>query len=200
MAEMKLWTVPATRSFADALATGLIERHPGMALARGLVLLPNNRGKRAVTEAFVRRSGGGLLLPRLVAMGDPELGEGAGAVLDPADSEPIPPAVAPLARRMALTRLLHEARPNLDAAEAVRLAGELARTLDQLQVEEVPASRLAELDAELTPELSAHWRKSLDLFELILARWPAELAKLGAVDAAARRGLVLDRVAARWRR
>ncbi len=197
---MQLWTVPGTRSFADALATGLIARYPGMALARGLVLLPNNRGKRAVTDAFVRASGGGLLLPRLVAIGDPALGEGAGAALDPADDAPLPPAIAPLARRMALTRLLHDARPNLDAAEAVRLAGELARTLDQLLVEEVPPSRLAEFDATLSPELSAHWRKSLDLFELLLARWPAELAKLGAIDAAERRRLLLDRTAERWRR
>ena len=64
----------------DALVAGLMkrERDP-MGIARGIVLLPNNRSVRAITDAFVRASGGALLLPRLVALGDPDLGEGVGA-------------------------------------------------------------------------------------------------------------------------
>ena len=59
-----LFTIPAQRAFADALAAGLIRRFGGepLGLARGLVLLPNNRAKRAMTDAFVRASKGGLLL------------------------------------------------------------------------------------------------------------------------------------------
>src|SRR5690242_5946511 len=107
-----------------------------MALARGIVLLPNNRARGAVSDAFVRASEGGLLLPRLVAIGDPELDEAVGAALDPADDpEPVLPAIAPLARRMILARLVSEERARIgqsvDGGEAVRLAGELARTLDQ---------------------------------------------------------------------
>ena len=46
----RLYTIPAHRAFADALATGLIRRFGGdrMALARGIVLVPNNRGALAV--------------------------------------------------------------------------------------------------------------------------------------------------------
>ena len=44
-------------------------------LARGRILLPNNRAVRTITEAFVRASGSGLVLPRLVPIGDPELDE-----------------------------------------------------------------------------------------------------------------------------
>ncbi len=87
-----LFTIPAHRAFADALAAGLIRRFGGepLGLARGLVLLPNNRAKRAMTDAFVRASEGGLLLPRLVSIG--ELDEATGAALDPADdSDPVPP-------------------------------------------------------------------------------------------------------------
>jgi ATP-dependent helicase/nuclease subunit B len=201
-----LYTIPAHRAFADALAAGLIRRagdsSDGMRLARGLVLLPNNRAKRAVTDAFVRQSGGGLLLPRLVAIGDPELDEAAGAAIDPADdSDPVPPAVPPLQRRMILARLVSEERARagqpVDAAEAVRLAGELARTLDQLLVEEIAPSRLREL--ELTEELSSHWQKSLALFGIVLDRWPGELARLQRIDLATRRSLLLDRLAKRWR-
>jgi ATP-dependent helicase/nuclease subunit B len=199
-----LFTIPAHRAFADALATGLIRRAGGdrMRLARGLVLLPNNRAKRAVTDAFVRASDGGLLLPRLVAIGDPELDEAAGSAIDPAGGDDtVPPAVPPLQRRMILARLVAEERARagqpVDAAEAVRLAGELARTLDQLLVEEVRPSRLREL--ELTEELSSHWQKSLALFGIVLDRWPGELARLGRIDLATRRALLLDRLVTRWR-
>ena len=198
MAErLRLYTIPPHRAFADSLAIGLIRRFGGdaMRLARGTVLVPNNRAKRAISEAFVRASGGGLLLPRLVAVGDPELDE---AVFDFADdAEPVPPAIDPLRRRMILARLIVEARRELDTGEAVRLAGDLAATLDQLLVEGVAPSRLKELD--LGPELSAHWEQSLALFEIVLKRWPAELKALDHIDLAERRTRLIDRVAARWK-
>src|SRR3954451_10566424 len=171
-------------------------------LVRGVVVLPNNRGRRALQDAFVRASGGGLLLPRLVTIGDPTLDEAAGAMLDPADElEPLPPPVDPLARRMVLARLVSEERARqgepIAADEAVRLAGALARTLDQLLVEEVAATKLAELD--VGRELTSHWERALDLFRIVIDRWPAELARLGAMDAATRRAIMLRRLAARWK-
>ncbi len=59
---LQLFTIPAHRGFADSLVAGLMRRAGSepLALARGLVLLPNNRAVRAVTEAFVRASGSGL--------------------------------------------------------------------------------------------------------------------------------------------
>ncbi|RZM09831.1 MAG: double-strand break repair protein AddB, partial [Sphingomonas sp.] len=106
----RLYTIPAHRAFADALVAGLMRAHSGNDLARGLILLPNNRAVRAVTDAFVRASGGGLLLPRLVAIGDADLGEAAGAALDAIDEDAPPPAVSPTARRMILARLVGEER------------------------------------------------------------------------------------------
>ena len=57
----RLHTIPAHRGFADALVAGLMRRTGGdpLTLAQGMILLPTNRGVRAVTEAFVRASGGG---------------------------------------------------------------------------------------------------------------------------------------------
>lgn len=201
-ARPRLYTIPAHRAFADALVAGLMRGRDVTQLARGLILLPNNRAARAVTEAFVRASGGGLLLPRLVPLGDPDLGEAVGAALDAADeAEPPPPAIAPYARRMILARLVGEERARagqpVPAAEAVRLAGDLARTLDQLLVEEAPPARLAELD--LGPELTEHWHRALSTFRIVLDRWPGELARLGRIDAADRRARLLGRLEARWR-
>ena len=201
----RLYTIPAHRAFADALAAGLIRQYGGadLELARGLILLPNNRAKRALTDAFVRASAGGLLLPRLVAIGDPGIDEAVGAALDPADdTDPLPPAVAPLERRMILARLVSEERARsgqpVDAAEAVRLAGDLARTLDQLLVEEIAPQRLREID--LDEAMSAHWQRALALFGIVLDRWPEECARIGRIDAAARRGVMLRRMAERWRK
>ncbi|MHA6719516.1 double-strand break repair protein AddB [Sphingomonas sp. RS6] len=194
---LHLYTIPPHRAFADSLAIGLIRRFGGdpMRLARGLVLLPNNRAKRAMQDAFVRESGGGLLLPRLVAVGDPELDEAVFEAID--DAAPVPRAVAPLQRRMILARLLQANEPRLDAAEAVRLAGDLATTLDQLLIEEVPPERLKTLD--LSQELASHWSRALASFEIMLTRWPAELARLGCIDLVERRRQLLGRVAARWK-
>jgi ATP-dependent helicase/nuclease subunit B len=192
----QLFSIPAHRSFADALAAGLGARFGGE-LARGIVLLPNNRAVRAVSDAFVRRAGGGLVLPRLVPLGDPELDERIGGALDPLDGPAIPPAVDPIERQLRLARLVQRVR-GLDAAEAIRLAADLGRTLDQLIVEEVEPIRLRELTADL-PELAGHWQSSLDALELILRQWPAELAELGRVDLATRRNHLLDALERRWR-
>jgi ATP-dependent helicase/nuclease subunit B len=196
----KVFTIPPHRAFADALAAGLIAQHRGgaTALAQGIVLVPNNRAARAIQDAFVRRSGGGLLLPRLVPVGDPELDERLGGMLEPLDGEAVPPAIEPARRLMLLARLVQRHR-GCDAAEALRLAGELGRTLDQLLIEEVEPARLASFAQDL-PDLSVHWQKSLDQLQLILADWPAELARRGRIDLARRRNLLLDAVAARWRR
>lgn len=196
-----VYTIPPHRAFADALAAGLIARFGGgpTGLAEGLVLVPNNRAGRAITEAFVRRSGGGLLLPRLIPVGDPELDERIGGALEPLDdAEPVPPAVEPVERLFLLSRLVREQVPNTDAAEALRLAEDLARTLDQLLVEEVPPSRLREFASEL-PDLSLHWQASLDRLSVILDAWPKLLAERGRIDLAERRNRLLRGLAERWR-
>lgn len=200
----RLYTIPAHRAFADALVAGLIRRFgkDRLELARGVVLVPNNRGALAITDAFVRASGGALLLPRIVALGGDDLEAALGAALDPADAvPPLPPAVDPLQRRMILARLVEEERAlagrPVDAAEAVRLAGELARTMDQLIVEGVAPARLAEIDPG--EGLSEHWETALRLFRIVIDRWPAERAALGRIDAVERRVTLLERQAARWR-
>src|SRR4051812_21299054 len=123
-----VFTIPAHRSFADALAAGLIQRFgkDPLGLARGRILLPNNRAVRAVTEAFVRASGSGLLLPRLIAVGDPELDERIGGALEPIDeASAVPPAIDPLERLLTLASVVRAG----GSAEAVRPAAGLPRAL-----------------------------------------------------------------------
>jgi ATP-dependent helicase/nuclease subunit B len=197
----QVFTIPPNRAFADALAAGLVARfgRGDMGLAQGIVLVPNNRAARAVADAFVRRSGGGLLLPRLVPIGDPELDERIGGALEPlGEGEDLPPAVEPLERLFLLARLVQRHVPGIDAAEALRLAEDLARTLDQLLVEGVEPSSLRRIAADL-PDLSLHWQSSLDRLAVILDQWPRLLAERRRIDLADRRNRLLGAVAERWR-
>lgn len=194
-----LFTIPAHRAFADALVVGLLAQHKGqpMALAQAMVLLPNNRAVQAISDAFVRQSGGGLLLPRLVAIGDPDLGEQVGGALDPlGEGDPVPPAIAPMLRQMMLARLVQAARPGTDAGQALQLGQALGAVLDQMQVEQVALSALRDLD--LSADLSRHWQTSLAMFEILMARWPEELARTRCIDLAERRNRLFERLGARW--
>ncbi|NUT00410.1 MAG: double-strand break repair protein AddB, partial [Sphingomonas sp.] len=193
-----VFTIPIHRSFADSLASGLIAKFGSepLGLASGRILLPNNRAVRTVTEAFVRASGSGLLLPRLIPIGDPELDDRIGGALDPADAdEPLPPAIDPLERMAMLAELVRG--PEESASEALRLAAELARTIDALIIDEVDPTRLTEavLDA---PELAQHWEKALGRFRAVLDRWPALLAGRGRIELTDRRNRLLRRSAERW--
>ena len=191
-----VFTIPSHRSFADALAAGLIQRFgkDPLGLAQGRILLPNNRAVRAVTEAFVRASGRGLLLPRLIPVGDPELDERIGGALDRIDEgEAVPPAIEPLDRLMRLAAIVRAG----GSAERLRLAADLARTLDSLLVERIEPSRLREVASE-TEDLASHWQKSLGMLDVIYEAWPEILRGEGAIDLAERRNRLLTRVAHRW--
>lgn len=192
---VNVYTIPSNRSFADALAAGLIARYgkESLGLARGRILLPNNRAVRAVTEAFVRASGGGLLLPRLVAVGDPEIGERIGGALEALDSEPVPPAIDPTERLLKLAALIGAE----EVPEDLRLAADLARTLDALLIEEVAPNALREAVSD-NSELAKHWEKSLAKLQLIYENWPQFLKEHGAIDLSERRNIVLRALARGW--
>jgi len=161
---VSVYTIPSHRSFADALAAGLIARfgNDPLGLARGRVLLPNNRAVRAVTEAFVRASGSGLLLPRLIPIGDPDIGERVGGALEPMDGESVSPAADPTDRLLQLTSLIG----GEGSAEGLRFAADLARTLDALLIEEVAPRALRDAVGEAT-DLARHWEVSLAKLQLI---------------------------------
>ena len=192
-----LYTIPPHRAFADALVAGLIATHgkDRMTMARGRVLVPNHRAALSIRDAFVRQSERGLLLPRLVTIGDIDDDLGAGLAFDGADGTPIPPAVEPLQRQLILARLVQN-QMNVGAHEAMRLAEELGRTLDQLQIERIDPAKLRSAPAE---EFAEHWQRSLTILNIIFELWPRELAALGRIDLADRRNLLLDRVADQWR-
>lgn len=211
-----VFAVPPGASLLDAVAAVLLQRWGAdpMVLGRVLVLLPTRRAVRALGEALLRRSGGRpLVLPAIQALGDLDpdddaaIGEGdglsgAGAGWGGAgawDAAPaLPPPVPALRRQLLLARLVGQRRDlDLSPEQAVGLAAELARLLDQVHTQGLDFARLRSL---APPDLAAHWERIVDFLDIVVTAWPAILAEEGALDPAARRNAALAARADAWRR
>jgi len=132
-----LYSIPAHRPFLDDLAAAILNQVSAssdpLALSRITVLLPTRRACRAMQDGFQRLSdGAGLILPRLVPIGDIDEDEllltdapGADGVAD----ENLPPAMPELRRRLLLAEELRarfaDGGAPMPVDQAVELAGEL---------------------------------------------------------------------------
>jgi ATP-dependent helicase/nuclease subunit B len=196
-------TIAPAAPFLDTLIEALIaacDSADPFALARCVVLVPNQRAASAFNTRFAARFNGAALLPTVRPLGD---------VDDDADvwgAEPIEfglsPAIAPLRRRFELARLVR-AR---DAAEggvddplrALAFADDLARLLDA-----TAATGKADWDKLDTlvedAALAVHWRASAQFLRIITEFWPSHLAEQGLSDPGARRAQVLQALAIHWR-
>jgi ATP-dependent helicase/nuclease subunit B len=196
-------TVDPGVPFVDALAAGIraaVGDDPA-ALTEVRVIVPNRRACRALGLAFLRQTAGRpLLLPQMTPLGDLDEDE---IFLDDAadttaDDLTIPPAITPLRRQLLLTRLVLAARQGRIAHDqAVRLARELARLLDQIQTERLDFRQIKEL---VPAELARHWQITLDFLSLLTEHWPRILAEEATIDPAERRNRLLAAQAAAWRR
>ncbi len=209
----KVYSIAAHRGFADALVAGLLPRYsdPELGLSKLTLLLPSSRAARTVSEAFIRLAGeqgmNGLLMPRMAMVGDLDLDETLGALLDPLGASDIPPAADPTRRWFELAELLRsellEAKRVVPgSAGLLRLARETAATMDRLLVEEVSpddlmADRVLDL---LASNVSEHWKDSIHIFARVQQRWRAVLDGRGEVDAATRRNMLFDRAGRKWRK
>ena len=189
----RVYSIAAHRGFADALVAGLVPRYreEGLGLARLTLLVPSSRAARTLSEAFIRHAGeageGGLLMPRMVAVGDLDLDEKLGAALDPLGASDIPPACDPVRRWLTLDRLIAEERAAegmepLPGRARLNLAREMARTIDRLLVEEKEvADLLGEAVLDSVAGLAEHWKRSIRLFARVNPRWQATLDERGEV-------------------
>ena len=200
-----IYNIAAHGGFADALAQGLIDRFASDAfgLARGLVILPNNRAQRALQEAFVRLSENGLLLPQMAVIGDLDLDESIGVALDSGElALDIPPAVDPMDRLLTLAQMIQKEFGLRDdailAKDALRLAREFARTLDQLTIEEISLADLMKTEPD-SLDLSSHWQDSYRFFLIIAEKWRQQLEQWQRVDQAVRRNALFDHIAQSWK-
>jgi ATP-dependent helicase/nuclease subunit B len=73
-------------------------------------------------------------------------------------------------------------------AQAVHLAGDLARLIDMLETENASLSGLAGL---VPDSFSEHWQKTLRFLEIVLAWWPDHLAERGLISPVDRRNRLI---------
>ncbi|KIL97609.1 ATP-dependent nuclease subunit B [Paramagnetospirillum magnetotacticum MS-1] len=202
MASMSpVFTIVPGAAFVDTLAAHLLAEAEGdpLALADMEILLPTRRACRAMSDAFLRLSGGRpLLLPRLRPLGDMDEEELDLAGADPLD---IAPAVTPTERVLILARLILTAAqaqgghvPSPD--QAVRLASELAKLLDAVQVERLDFADLAKLVPE---EYAEHWQVTLKFLAILTEAWPGILAERGVLDPEDRLNRVMAAQIEAWR-
>lgn len=201
----RLWSIPPTLGFVDALADGLLAETGGdpLALAEATIMVPTRRSGRSLREAFLRRAEGKpLLLPRLMPLQDIDEDEALlsgfasmeGAPLD------IAPPIAPLSRQLLLTKLIirqaEAAGVPQSTEQAARLAQELARLLDQVQTERLSFDKLQSL---VPDALAAHWQVTLEFLQLVTQHWPAILAERGVIDPTEHRNQVFAAQVQAWR-
>jgi ATP-dependent helicase/nuclease subunit B len=205
-----VYTLPFGADICDA-TIDLVLKSCGdkpLALTEAIIFLPNNRAIRAMTEGFVRRAQPGLLMPRLVAIGDLALDESLGPVLDPLESEAsIPSLIAPLKRQLLLAEMVKQQREmagqRVDSTEAMRLARLLAGLIDELEIEQVSLSDFQGIASEdeivSDPDLAGHWQRSYASLLSIIPQYHSKLLELGCDGPAARRNLLLARFEQRLR-
>lgn len=204
---MSVFTISPRFPFADTLAGGVLQvvGTDPMELARVTILLPTRRAQRTVREAFLRQSNGQpLMLPRLLALGDLDDDEvlfSGFQGLGPAEEtiEALAPALPPLRRRLLLARLVmakgDESGKAYTPDQALRLADELARLLDQVQTEGCSFKALPDLAPD---RYAAHWTQVVEFLNIIAHLWPSLLEAESCLDPAERRNRLLRAQARAW--
>lgn len=191
---------------AGRLVPGFPDAADPLSLSRATIYLPTRRAARALAtllaERFAPRP---VLLPNLVPLGDVDDAEMAVSTDGDAGSQPfVAPALAatiapPLGdteRRLILTRLvlawaravdrallrLDEREPLLvpaSPADALALAGDLARLMDSLTTEGVPWQALQTLVEE---RHSRYFAITLEFLKIAAEQWPSILSSRGVTD------------------
>lgn len=190
-----MFNVPLGNDLCDVTTQWILQAAGAdpLAISNNILLLPNNRAIKAMTEAFVRQAAPGMLLPHMVAVGDMQLDEALGPMLDPIDAgSTIWPAIAPFERLMLLAKLVQDHQLGdapLSPAEALRLARKLAELIDALEVDLIDFTQFA--DIKIEADLAGHWQSAYARLLQILPAYRAALTARKLMGPAERRNHLL---------
>lgn len=215
-----IYTVPPDQPFLTSLAEALVAGNlpardgprPGpMQLADTTLLVPTRRATQALETAFLKASGGNaLLLPKV----RPIFGAGDELALFAMDesgaaeraSGPLR-AISEVERQLVLAKLVlrwaEAQRGSGEAtaiarapAQAVRLARELARLMDAMEIEDVDYARMRTL---VPDSYSEHWGRTIEFLKIVTEHWPLLLKEHGLESAMMRNKRLVEMQARRLR-
>jgi ATP-dependent helicase/nuclease subunit B len=138
----------------------------------------------------------------MVIVGDLDLDEALGPLLDPIGASDIPrrrpdPALAAAGRYSGAGR---RGRGHTGRGGAPAPRRRIAQSIDRLAVEGIaPEDLLSEDVLAIIGEQAEHWRQSTRAFLTVQAHWRAQLEAQGEVDPPVRRNMLFDRAAMVWR-
>src|SRR6266403_506912 len=172
----RVFTIPASAPFVPTLIRALVDgtlvpgfpatRDP-LALAHATLYLPTRRACRLARDHFLEvTKESAAILPRIIAIGDVDEDEIAFA----------------------------EAATGALAADALALADDLARLMDDMTTRGVAWDRL---DGLVPETLDRYWQLTLEFLQIARENWPKILAERGAIEPAARRDELIKAEAAR---
>ncbi|WP_322893175.1 MULTISPECIES: PD-(D/E)XK nuclease family protein [unclassified Yoonia] len=183
----RIFGEPCGVDFAKGVVDGLMARAQGMPpedLARVEIYVNSARMQRRIRAMF--DAGPALLLPRIRLITD--------LAKDPV-SRDIPPAVAPLQRRLQLSQLvarLLEQEPDLAPRTALYdLSDSLAALMDEMQGEGVSPDAIAALDVS---DQSGHWARAQRFLNIIGQFFDTT----SEPDTEARQRRVIETLTTRW--
>ena len=221
--EQRVFTVPAGVPFlptlADALLAGdLVPFSAGdpLALAAVTILVPTRRAARALGDILVGRLGGeAVILPAIRPIGDVDEEDHLLDASNEATDERLvlPAAIPPLTRHLALTRLTlawakalrrhplalktdEALRIPASAADAARLARDLARLIDDMETAPDAWATIATL---VPDDHAEYFQLTLDFLKIISEAWPQYLRDVQRADPAVRRHKLIRAAAQRLR-
>ncbi|MEM9276952.1 MAG: double-strand break repair protein AddB [Pseudomonadota bacterium] len=167
-------------------------------LLQATIFVPNRRTARALSVAFLEASNAkAQLLPRIKTLGDTE-DDSFGLLPEAEDLDYLPKAVGTLERKLELANLIRHWVDSLSLeskrlygdedifipssqADAVRLADDLCRLLDQITQEEINWNAIQ----NIIPEEHAQWWSITSTFlKIIMETWPQVLEEQGLIDPA----------------
>ena len=202
---------PFLRTLADALIEGRLIpgfRYEGdpLALASTTIYVPTRRAARALRAMFAERLGGrSAILPIIKPLGEFDEDEAAfDQEAEDAGSIDLAPPVAALERLLLLAPLVRAWKRQLpahvaalfaeevvvpaSAADAIWLARDLARLMDEIETEGSDWAKLAGL---VEGNLAGWWQVTLDFLKIVTEAWPGILAERDRSNPAAHRSALI---------
>lgn len=219
----RVFSIPPGAPFLTVLANALVDGSliegfrpldDPLLLPSATIYLPTRRAARALSAEIIDAMGGqAALLPTIRTLGDSDDDEFELGIAGQSSADLALP-IGRLDRRLhlavlvrgwtnamaAATRQLYGdediAIPS-SAAEAVRMAGDLARLLDAMETEEIPWDSLPELAGDSAPDgrgerWAEWWNLTLHFLTIVTRHWPDFLADKGRPDPSQHRRMLLD--------